>query len=47
MAGRIQRKMHGTTNYQGRSVEMNISKNKYVRSMEKKENVRSGKMKRK
>lgn len=40
MAGRMQGKMHDTTNYQGRNFEMNISKNKYLSKMEKKEKAR-------
>ncbi len=40
------KKMHDTTDYKGRNVEMNISKNKYIRNMEKKERARAGKTKR-
>jgi len=38
MAGRMQKKMHDTTNYQGRSVEMNVSKNKFFNDAKQKEN---------
>lgn len=47
MAGRMQKKMHDTTNYQGRSVEMNISKNKFFNAEKQKENSRMMRIKKK
>ncbi len=41
------KKMHDTTDYQGRNTEMNVSKNRYRLNMEKKEAARVGKTKRK